>query len=77
MLRETITAYGIWWGVTRALKWMLILFWPGLIFMFATAMCGGQPDKWSDGTRITLGIVSLCISVPVYLIYRRGTMPPG
>lgn len=71
MIREAVTAYGIWWAVTRVIKWMFILGWPGMLIGACANMLGSNPDKWSESTKNTVAVISLCISVPVYLAYRR------
>jgi len=75
MLRGVLEAYGIWWAVTRIIKWIFILGWPLLIFMGVAKLFGGDPEKWSEATKTTLTIISLCISVPLYLVYRRTQKP--
>lgn len=72
MVKEALTIYGLWWATTRFIKWLFILGWPGAIIIGCARLLGSDPDKWSDGTQTIVGIISLAISVPVYLTYRRG-----
>lgn len=71
MIREAVTAYGIWWGVTRAIKWLFILGWPAGIIMGVAHLFGSNSDKWSEGTKTTVSVISLCIAIPIYIGYRR------
>ncbi len=72
MVKEALTIYGFWWGITRLIKWSLILLWPGVIIYGCGMAVGSNPDKWSEGAKTTVTIISLVISVPVYLVYRRA-----
>lgn len=79
MIREAVTAYGIWWGVTRALKWGFIFLWPGIIIHGCARLIGSNPDHWSEGLKTIFMFVTLGISIPVYLAYKRrmGTNVQG
>lgn len=72
MVKEALTVYGLWWGITRLLKWGFIFFWPAFIIYGCGMVLGSDIDKWPEWAKMTTTIVSLVISVPVYLIYRRA-----
>ena len=72
MVREALMTYGIWWGVTRLIKWVFILGWPSAIIYGCGKLLGCNTDKWSESTQQVIALISLAIAVPVYMIYRRG-----
>ncbi len=73
MVKEALVTYGLWWAITRAIKWIFILGWPSLIIIGCAAIFGkGDYDKWSETAKRTTGIVSLCVAIPAYLLYRRA-----
>jgi len=72
MIREAVIIYGFWWAITRLIKWSFILGWPAMIIYGCASFLGSNPEKWSEGAQTVVTVISLVISVPTYLLYRRG-----
>jgi hypothetical protein len=72
MIKEAVTIYGFWWAISRLIKWSFILGWPAMIIYGCGMAVGSDPEKWSEGAKTVVTVISLLISVPAYWLYRRG-----